>query len=108
LPILLALKQTLIVANQQEHTLVGRKEAPVEQDIQLSGLGIQPEHCVLKMEGEKLYTIPLEGARTYVNGFPITEKTLLHHGDRLLWGNHHFFRVNCPKSTSKLKLWILT
>lgn len=35
-------------SNQQEHTLVGRKEAPVEQDIQLSGLGIQPEHCVLK------------------------------------------------------------
>jgi kinesin family member 13 len=101
MPILFALNQTLTVANQQEHTLVGRKEAPVEQDIQLSGLGIQPEHCVLKMEGEKLYTIPLEGARTYVNGFPITEKTLLHHGDRLLWGNHHFFRVNCPKSTSR-------
>lgn len=39
-------------------------------------------------------------ARCYVNGQPITKKTLLRHGDRILWGNHHFFRVNCPKSAS--------
>ncbi|XP_065344579.1 kinesin-like protein KIF13A isoform X4 [Cloeon dipterum] len=90
----------LLVYYLKDRTLVGRKEAQVEQDIQLSGLGIQPEHCVLTMEGEKLFIIPLEGARTYVNGFPITDKILLHHGDRLLWGNHHFFRVNCPKSTT--------
>ncbi|XP_059481863.1 kinesin-like protein KIF13A isoform X5 [Neocloeon triangulifer] len=90
----------LLVYYLKDHTLVGRKEAQVEQDIQLSGLGIQPEHCVLTVEDEKLYIIPLEGARTYVNGSPLTDKTLLHHGDRLLWGNHHFFRVNCPKSTT--------
>nr|CAD7196325.1 unnamed protein product [Timema douglasi] len=43
---------------------------------------------------------PLTNARSYVNGQPVTERTFLHHGDRILWGNHHFFRVNCPKSAS--------
>jgi kinesin family protein 13 len=85
----------------QEKTLVGRRGAQVEQDIQLSGLGIQPEHCLVSVEEGDLFLTPLEGARTYVNGTPITEKTLLHHGDRLLWGNHHFFRVNCPKPSSE-------
>ena len=40
---------------------------------------------------------PLNGARTCVNGSVIREKTLLSHGDRILWGNNHFFKVSCPK-----------
>lgn len=82
----------------QERTLVGGREAPMEQDIQLSGLGIQPEHCVITIEGGGLFMEPLQNARSYVNGLPVTERIPLHHGDRILWGNHHFFRVNCPKS----------
>ncbi|CAG2178093.1 unnamed protein product, partial [Oppiella nova] len=39
------------------------------------------------------------GARTCVNGSVITERTALKHGDRILWGNNHFFRLNCPKLT---------
>jgi hypothetical protein len=35
--------------------------------------------------------------RTCRNGVVVTEKTLLHHGDRILWGNNHFFRINCPR-----------
>lgn len=41
---------------------------------------------------------PLSNARCYINGVVLNSKTLLKHGDRILWGNHHFFRVNCPKS----------
>ena len=26
----------------------------------------------------------------------VTERTELRHGDRILWGNNHFFRINCP------------
>ncbi|XP_067009212.2 kinesin-like protein KIF13A [Anabrus simplex] len=92
----------LLVYYLKERTLVGARDAPSEQDIQLSGLGIQPEHSVITIEDGGLFMEPLNGARSYVNGYAITERTPLHHGDRILWGNHHFFRVNCPKSASAL------
>jgi len=44
--------------------------------------------------------IPLNGARCFVNGTQVVDKTLLQHGDRIVWGNHHFFRVNCPRSAT--------
>jgi len=47
----------------QEHTMVGRSNAPTEQDIQLSGLGITAEHCVLDIDHNDVYITPLEGAR---------------------------------------------
>ncbi|CAG2053796.1 unnamed protein product, partial [Timema podura] len=88
----------LLVYYLKERTLIGAKGATSEQDIQLSGLGIQPEHCVITIKDGGLFMEPLTNARSYVNGQPVTERTFLHHGDRILWGNHHFFRVNCPKS----------
>jgi kinesin family protein 13 len=36
-------------------------------------------------------------SRTFVNGKDVKERTLLKHGDRILWGNNHFFRINCPR-----------
>uniref|UniRef100_A0A2C9K013 FHA domain-containing protein n=1 Tax=Biomphalaria glabrata TaxID=6526 RepID=A0A2C9K013_BIOGL len=80
-----------------DHTLVGRPDAPTQQDIQLSGLGIQPEHAVVEMENNDVYITPLDGARTCVNGSVIHEKRRVRHGDRILWGNNHFFRLNCPR-----------
>nr|CAD7440583.1 unnamed protein product [Timema bartmani] len=91
----------LLVYYLKERTLIGAKGATSEQDIQLSGLGIQPEHCVITIKDGGLFMEPLTNARSYVNGQPVTERTFLHHGDRILWGNHHFFRVNCPKSACK-------
>ena len=38
-------------------------------------------------------------SRTCVNGQVVTERTQLRHGDRILWGNNHFFRINCPHAT---------
>lgn len=35
--------------------------------------------------------------RVCVNGREITDRTPLRHGNRLLIGMNHFFRVNCPK-----------
>lgn len=89
----------LLVYYMKERTLVGRPDAPSEQDIQLSGLGIMPQHCIITIEGSELYITPHEGARTCVNGSAISSKTQLRHGDRLLWGNNHFFRVNCPRNS---------
>lgn len=40
---------------------------------------------------------PLGNAPCFLNGSPVIARVLLRHGDRLLWGNNHFFRVNCPR-----------
>ncbi|XP_050681890.1 kinesin-like protein KIF13B [Leptidea sinapis] len=87
----------LLVYYLKERTLVG---ADKSADIQLSGLGIQPHHCVLEVEGGVLHMRPLHAARCFLNGTPVLERVRLGHADRILWGNHHFFRLNCPKETA--------
>ena len=32
-----------------------------------------------------------------MNGKLVEEKTKVKHGDRILWGNNHYFRINCPR-----------
>ncbi|KAK3766399.1 hypothetical protein RRG08_056073 [Elysia crispata] len=88
---------SLYILVSYDHTLVGRPDAPTQQDIQLSGLGIQPEHAVVDMDNTEVFVTPLDGARTCVNGSVIREKRRVRHGDRILWGNNHFFRLNCPR-----------
>ncbi|XP_052740010.1 kinesin-like protein KIF13A [Bicyclus anynana] len=87
----------LLVYYLKDRTLVG---ADSEADIQLSGLGIQPQHCLLLVEGGSLHMESVGGARCFVNGTPVVSRVRLGHADRILWGNHHFFRVNCPKETA--------
>ena len=50
----------LLVYYLKERTLVGRAGAEEEQDIQLMGLGIQTEHCVLEIENTELWISPLQ------------------------------------------------
>ncbi|XP_055083541.1 kinesin-like protein KIF13A isoform X2 [Periophthalmus magnuspinnatus] len=92
----------LLVYYLKEHTRVG---ADTSQDIQLFGIGIQPEHCVLELCPDGDVTLmPIENARTCVNG-TITESLVhLWHGDRILWGNNHFFRINLPKRKRRDRL----
>jgi kinesin family member 13 len=87
----------LLVYYLKEYTLVGGRSNDQQPDIQLSGLGIQPEHCVITIEDGGLFMEPLANSRCFINGLQATTKTTLRHGDRILWGNHHFFRVNCPR-----------
>ena len=107
------LNEMLVYYLKSPHTLVGRTGSPEDPDIQLSGVGIQNQHCIIEIhENDSNQSIdlsstttictltitPLNGARTCVNGIEIKERTLLQNGDRLLWGSNHFFRINCPKS----------
>ncbi|PAV58264.1 hypothetical protein WR25_02191 isoform H [Diploscapter pachys] len=72
-----------------------------------SGLGSSVEELHLKAssngDGEKT-NIVLRGLgvvhRVFVNGRQISERTLLRNGYRLLFGVHHFFKVNCPKEAT--------
>ncbi|XP_028137555.2 kinesin-like protein KIF13A isoform X1 [Diabrotica virgifera virgifera] len=92
----------LLVYYLKNETVVGASSSGSgkEPDIQLSGLGIQPEHCIITIEDNGLFLEPLANARSCVNGSQVSQKTPLRHGDRIVWGNHHYFRVNCPRSIS--------
>uniref|UniRef100_A0A8C2CEW9 Kinesin family member 13Bb n=1 Tax=Cyprinus carpio TaxID=7962 RepID=A0A8C2CEW9_CYPCA len=80
----------LLLYYLKEHTRVGSADS---QDIQLCGLAIQPEHCVIDLKLETGITLtPKRNARTCVNGAVVSSPIQLHHGDRILWGNNHFFR----------------
>nr|XP_054346460.1 kinesin-like protein KIF13A isoform X5 [Pongo pygmaeus] len=85
----------LLVYYLKDHTRVG---ADTSQDIQLFGIGIQPEHCEIDIASDGDVTLtPKENARACVNGTLVCSTTQLWHGDRILWGNNHFFRINLPK-----------
>ncbi|KAM9765007.1 kinesin-like protein KIF13B isoform 2-T2 [Menidia menidia] len=89
----------LLVYYLKDHTKVGSVDS---QDIQLCGMGIQAEHCVIDITAESAVILtPYPNARTCVNGSPVTSGLQLHHGDRILWGNNHFFRINLPKRRSR-------
>ncbi|XP_016065791.1 PREDICTED: kinesin-like protein KIF13B, partial [Miniopterus natalensis] len=89
----------LLVYYLKEHTLIGSANS---QDIQLCGMGILPEHCIIDItpEGQVMLT-PQKNTRTFVNGSSVSSAIQLHHGDRILWGNNHFFRLNLPKKKKK-------
>ncbi|XP_006972910.1 kinesin-like protein KIF13A isoform X2 [Peromyscus maniculatus bairdii] len=85
----------LLVYYLKDHTRVG---ADTSQDIQLFGIGIQPEHCEIDIATDGDITLtPKDNARSCVNGTLVCSTTQLWHGDRILWGNNHFFRINLPK-----------
>ncbi|XP_053565509.1 kinesin-like protein KIF13B [Bombina bombina] len=85
----------LLVYYLKDHTLIGSDDS---QDIQLCGMGILPEHCIIDINPEGQVTLtPMKNTRTFVNGSQVSESTPLQHGDRILWGNNHFFRISLPK-----------
>uniref|UniRef100_A0A8C9Z6U2 Kinesin family member 13B n=1 Tax=Sander lucioperca TaxID=283035 RepID=A0A8C9Z6U2_SANLU len=89
----------LLVYYLKEHTLVGSANS---QDIQLCGMAIQAEHCVIDItEDNGVVLSPHRNARTCLNGAAVISPVQLHHGDRILWGNNHFFRSVSPAETDE-------
>ncbi|KAJ8021167.1 Kinesin-like protein KIF13A [Holothuria leucospilota] len=88
----------LLVYYLKEHTVIGRPDTDPPPDIQLTGLGIMPLHCTISVFNLlDVFITPIESGRICVNGTHIQGKTPLRHGDRILLGNYHFFRINCPR-----------
>ncbi|KAM4633657.1 kinesin-like protein KIF13B isoform 2-T2 [Polymixia lowei] len=85
----------LLVYYLKKHTRVGSADS---QDIQLCGMAIHAEHCVIDITDHSgVVLTPHRNARTCVNGSAVTSPVQLHHGNRILWGNNHFFRINLPR-----------
>nr|XP_056700704.1 kinesin-like protein KIF14 [Euleptes europaea] len=97
------LSEMLLYMIKEGQTTVGKCKPNSGHDIQLSGVLIADDHCVIKhMEGTVSIT-PLGEAKTYVNGKCISGPTFLHHGDRIILGGNHYFRFNHPVEVQKVK-----
>ena len=88
----------------QSHTRIGRSDAEKQQDIQLRGPGIQPQHCEVEVVDAEVFITPLPDARTLVNGRIVQKRTKICHGHRILLGANHFFQLSCPKQNGKYRL----
>ncbi|XP_074453607.1 kinesin-like protein KIF14 isoform X2 [Larus michahellis] len=97
------LSEVLLYMIKEGETTVGRCTPNSKHDIQLSGVLIADDHCVIKNTVGKVSIIPLRDAKTYVNGKCILEPTVLHHGDRVILGGDHYFRLNHPVEVQKVK-----
>ncbi|NWX79672.1 KIF14 protein, partial [Alca torda] len=97
------LSEVLLYMIKEGETTVGRCTPNSKHDIQLSGVLIADDHCVIKNTVGKVSIIPLTDAKTYVNGKCILDPTVLHHGDRVILGGDHYFRFNHPVEVQEVK-----
>ncbi|XP_022254964.1 kinesin-like protein KIF14, partial [Limulus polyphemus] len=90
------LSETLLYLLHPGRTRLGRKDNSSDVEIQLHGSLLSREHCTLENNEGKVKVIPMPNAPVYVNGQEVIESTVLQHGDRLVVGGVHFFRLNNP------------
>uniref|UniRef100_A0A8C8R9V6 Kinesin-like protein KIF14 n=1 Tax=Pelusios castaneus TaxID=367368 RepID=A0A8C8R9V6_9SAUR len=97
------LSEMLLYMIKEGQTTVGKYKPNSRHDIQLSGVLIADDHCVIKNVDGSVSITPLGQAKTYVNGKQISEPTVMHHGDRVILGGDHYFRFNHPIEVQKVK-----
>ncbi|XP_006792143.1 kinesin-like protein KIF14 [Neolamprologus brichardi] len=90
------LSEMLLYMIKEGRTTVGKLKSNSSHDIQLTGALIADQHCVISNIHDTVSIIPMENAKTFVNGNLISESTVLHHGDRVILGGDHYFRFNHP------------
>ncbi|XP_037712311.1 kinesin-like protein KIF14 isoform X1 [Drosophila subpulchrella] len=97
------LSGTLFYLLPQGLVRIGRGRLPggsanSQPDIVLDGPLVALQHCSIEHErGGKLYVIPgSEDFETYVNGELLQDRRQLFHGDRLVIGGSHYFRISNP------------
>ncbi|XP_029474242.1 kinesin-like protein KIF14 [Rhinatrema bivittatum] len=97
------LSEMLLYMLKEGETTIGKSKPDSSHDIQLTGVLIADDHCVIRNVDGTVSITPLVDAKTYVNGEHILELTLLHHGDRVILGGEHYFRFNHPVEVQKGK-----
>lgn len=83
---------------------VGRPDAPIHQDIVLSGSHIESEHCVFNNCQHIVHLKPCSStAMCYVNGKKVDVNTgvELRSGSRVIFGKSHVFRFLNPEEARK-------
>ncbi|KAJ1173511.1 hypothetical protein NDU88_005343 [Pleurodeles waltl] len=97
------LSEMLLYMIKEGQTTVGKYNPCSNHEIQLSGVLIADDHCIINNFDGAVSIIPVGEAKTYVNGKHILELTELHHGDRVILGGDHYFRFNHPVEVQKGK-----
>uniref|UniRef100_H3AG65 Kinesin family member 13B n=1 Tax=Latimeria chalumnae TaxID=7897 RepID=H3AG65_LATCH len=89
----------LLVYYLKEHTLVGSDDS---QDIQLCGMEILPEHCVIDItsDGQVMLT-PKKSSRIAANNSNRYIYIYIHHSERISCMESFLFRLNLPKKKRK-------
>eukprot|EP01102_Stenamoeba_stenopodia_P004878 TRINITY_DN1532_c0_g2_i1.p1 TRINITY_DN1532_c0_g2~~TRINITY_DN1532_c0_g2_i1.p1 ORF type:complete len:1861 (+),score=489.46 TRINITY_DN1532_c0_g2_i1:320-5902(+) len=98
------LSDCLVYYLQPGETKIGRPDAEVPQNIQLSGLSINKEHAIAENKGDGVVTIcPVGNSPVFVNGQLITAETQLPHSARVILGTNHIFRFHSGVSKQETK-----
>uniref|UniRef100_A0A8C3SNP3 Kinesin-like protein KIF14 n=1 Tax=Chelydra serpentina TaxID=8475 RepID=A0A8C3SNP3_CHESE len=97
------LSEMLLYMIKEGQTTVGKYKPNSRHEIQLSGVLIADDHCVIKNVDGRVSITPLGEAKTYINGKHISEPIVMHHGDRVILGGDHYFRFNHPVEVQKVK-----
>ena len=81
---------------------IGKKNPSSQPDMVIEGLGIGPDHCVVRFENENCMLIPCgdPAVKTMRNGKIIDSPILLENQDRLRFGNHNYFLYIDPEELS--------
>ncbi|KAF7384613.1 hypothetical protein HZH68_014225 [Vespula germanica] len=74
------------------------KKVPL--DIVLDGPLVRKLHCTIENKNGKLMLLPEMDGDTFVNGQVVSGKVHLKHGDRLVIGGNHYFKVSNPHDES--------
>ncbi|CAB3985233.1 kinesin KIF28P [Paramuricea clavata] len=88
---------------QQDDTRVGSKKADPVPDITLVGLNIQKEHAILSSNNNEMSIQSCGNSKVLVNGEPVTEKEILHHNDRIMFGSSHLYVFYHPQELEEAK-----
>ncbi|XP_018305493.1 kinesin-like protein Klp98A isoform X2 [Mycetomoellerius zeteki] len=83
-------------------TLVGTEEAPVVQDIVLTGADVEPEHCIVELDSGVATLHPLS-PHCWINTAQVDKPTRLSQGCIILLGRNNMFRYNDPAEAAKLR-----
>uniref|UniRef100_A0A1E1XLW9 Putative kinesin-like protein n=3 Tax=Amblyomma TaxID=6942 RepID=A0A1E1XLW9_AMBSC len=84
-------------------TLIGTENATTKQDIVLSGLGIQDEHCSIELVDGGATLYPNPNSECCINTMPVDKPTRLTQGCVVLLGSTNVFRYNDPAEVHKLR-----
>jgi len=96
------LSRVIVHFLEQAETKIGRKDADPVPNIPFSGLSILKQHAVIKSNNGEIAIEPASpGAKTKVNGMPLTGERVLKHYDRILFGSNHMYILVNPNNTEK-------
>ncbi|XP_012257534.2 kinesin-like protein Klp98A isoform X2 [Athalia rosae] len=83
-------------------TLIGTEDAAVSQDIALSGVDVEPEHCIVELV-DGIATLHPLSPNCWINTAQVDKATRLSQGCIILLGRNNMFRYNDPAEAAKLR-----